>query len=147
MMLLTLVTVGICRGKRRAFWMSAVTGEFFTPLHSAPGYTNTSSNQLQTRVSSHYGQDDDASVYSTPSRSSRVQPIPLGFGMTSSMSRDAHMVYVDEHEMKPVSIISPRPRLFQTRFSVGSDEGEIANVPLDEEQSVKQDGEKAKPLV
>lgn len=133
MSLLTLATIGVARGKK-AFTANTVTHDFYSRRHRTNG--NPRGSLVSERPHSQTGTE---SVYSRDP----ISPIQVHLNMSSSMSRDAQMVTDNWHEMKAVpSIESPQPRMYAKQFSLGSDDGEITDVALDDKEDVKK-----KPLV
>lgn len=124
MMLLLLVGLGIGRGQRQVFEMSAVTGELFSRRslqnQATLGNVYTVSAQLRPCVGSHCGQNDNTTACSTPSCSVRVQSIPLVSNTTLSTPYDASFTHSG---IRPVTIMSPPSPLFQAPVTVGSNEG------------------------
>lgn len=133
MILLTFAAVGVARGKR-SFTANAITHDFYS-RKSRP-QVNTRNSAISERPRSETGTE---SVYSHNPES----PIRVHLNMSSSMSRDAQMVADNWHEMKAVpSLESPQPRMFAKHFSLGSDDGEVTDIPLGDKEDIK-----AKPLV
>jgi hypothetical protein len=133
MTLLTLAAVGVARGKR-AFTANTITHDFYS--RKSHPRVNVRSSAISERPRSETGTE---SVYSRNPES----PIQVHLNMSSSMSRDAQLVADNWHEMKAVpSLESPQPRMYAKHFSLGSDDGEVTDVPLDDKDEIK-----AKPLV
>jgi hypothetical protein len=138
--LLTLTSIGLSRGHKRAFVASTLTSDFFA--RKTPRTSDVNDAPISPRVHFSRGQSetDAESVYSVPTPV--VKPIPVHLNMTSSMSHDAHAVSGDWHEMKSVSIQSPHPRMFEKQFNLESDDEEVTEVPLHDDEDIK-----IKPLV
>jgi len=145
--LLILTSIGVSRGHRRAFIESTLTSDFFArKVPQSPGINGTS---IIPRVQFDLRRSgvDTESAYSVHTQI--VKPIPVHLDMTSSMSRDAHVVSGDWHEMKPVAIESPRPRMFEKQFALENEDDEVTDVPLEDDEGSKYHGDdiKVNPLV
>jgi len=145
--LLTLTSIGLSRGHKRAFIASTLTSEFFARKAPQPSDVNDAPISPRVHFSRRCSETDAESAYSVPTPV--VKPIPVHLNMTSSMSHDAQMVSGDWHEMKSVSIQSPCPRMYEKQFTLESDDGEVTDVPLDDDEDSKHQKEdiKVKPLV
>jgi hypothetical protein len=146
--LLTLTSIGLSRGHKRAFVASTLTSDFFARKAPQSSYVNDAPISPRVHFSSRRCSETDAeSAYSVPTPV--VKPIPVHLNMTSSMSHDAQMVSGDWHEMKSVPIQSPCPRMYEKQFSLECEDGEVTDVPLDDDEDSKYRKEdiKVTPLV
>jgi len=124
MVLLTLAAVGVARGKR-AFTANTITHDFY--CRKSRPQVNTRNSAISERPRSETGTE---SIYSRNPES----PIQVHL----NMSRSAQIVSDDWHEMKAVPLTeSPQPRMYAKHFGLGSDDGEVTDIPLGDNEDIK----------